>query len=431
MSSDQPTADDLAGMQGELRALRERNQELEANRGTGPRHHSIGSVARSTTVVVLLVLATLCVTLAPVAIWGRNLVLNTDRYVSTLAPVASNPGVQDLVIKAVDKQVETHIDVKTLVAQTLPPRASLLAAPLQSAVAGLINTVTTRFVRSPAFQTLWKAVNRTAHTQLVYLLTGNNPGGSAVTLSNNGQVVLQLAPIVEQVKNRLVAAGLTVAKNIPVVGATIVIAQAKGLAQARRAVRALNTIADVLPWLALVLFGAAIATARRRRRALTVSAFCTAGGMVFLGLALLLVRHLYVDRIDPTRVPHDTAAFLFNTVVRFLRDGIRMVLAVAIVVAILAWVTGPSRRAVWVRHGVASAPKAAAAAAADGPLPQLATEHTRGCRIVIISTALFVLVLFTPINWLSVIVLAVIAVVLLLAVEWLRASASPPPEAPA
>jgi len=426
----EPTAAELAAIQAEVRALRERNQELESEGGRSPRR-SMGSVARSTAVVVLLVLATLCVTLAPVTIWGRNLVLNTDRYVTILTPVAANPGVQDLVIKQVDNQVASHIDVKTLVAETLPPRAAILAAPLQSAVAGLINTVTTKFVRSPAFQTLWVTVNRTAHTQIVYLLTGKNPAGSAVSLTNDGKVVLQLAPIVEQVKDRLVAAGLTVAKNIPAVGATIVIAQAKGLTQARKAVRALNTIADVLPWLALVLFGGAIATARRRRRALTTSAFCTAGGMVFLGLALLVARHLYLDRIDPTKVPHDTAKFLFDTLVRFLRDGIRIVLAVAVVVVILAWVTGPSPRAVRLRHRVASAPRAAATAAADSPLSQLASEHTRGCRIGIIATALFVLVLFTGISLLSVVVLAVISALLLLAVEWLRASAAAAPHAPA
>jgi hypothetical protein len=430
VSSDEPTAADLAAMRAELRALRERNQELE-NQRNGSRHQSVGSIARSTTVVVLLVLATLCVTLAPVTLWGRNLVLNTDHYVTTLTPVAANPGVQNLVIRSVDNQVASHIDVKTLVAETLPPKAAILAAPLQSAVASLINSVTTRFVRSPSFQTVWVTVNRTAHTQLVYLLTGRNPAGSAVTLSNNGEVTLQLAPIVEQVKSRLVATGLTVAKNIPAVGATIVIAHAKGLAQARRAVRDLDTIADVLPWVGLVLFAAAIAAARRRRRALTISAFCTAGGMVFLGLALLVVRHLYLDRIDPTKVPHDTAAFLFNTLVRFLRDGIRIVLAVAVVVVVLAWVTGPSPRAVWLRHGVASAPRAAAVAASHGPLAQLAREHTRGCRIGIIATALFVLVLFTGISLVSVIVLAVIAVLLLLAVEWLRASAAAPPRAPA
>ena len=430
MSSDEPTAADPAALEAEVRALRERNRELESQGGAA-RHHTAGSIARSTVVVVLLVLATLCATLAPVTVWGRNLVLNTDRYVATLKPVAGNPGVQDLVIKQVDAQVASHIDVKTLVTETLPPRAAILAAPLQSAVSGLINTVTTRFVQSRAFQTLWVVINRTAHAQIVNLLTGKHPAGSAVVLNNNGQVVLQLAPIVEQVKDRLVAAGLTVAKNIPVVGATIVIAEAKGLVQARRAVRALNTIADVLPWLALVLFGAAIATARRRRRALTVSAFCTAGGMVFLGLALLVGRHLYLDRIDPTKVPHDTAAYLFNTLVRYLRDGIRIILAVAVVVVILAWFTGPSRRATELRHRAASAPQAAADAAAGGPLPQLASEHTKGCRIGIVATALFVLVLFTGISLLSVIVLAIIAGLLLLAVEWLRSTATTAPQAPA
>lgn len=407
-------------MQEELSLLRQRNEELERRRAEG-HNRSVGSTARSTVVVVLLVLATLCITLSPVTIWGRNLVLNTDRYVSTLTPVASNPGVQKLVIQAVDKQVAANVDIPALVAQTLPPKAKLLAGPLQSAFQGLVNAVTTRFVQGRAFKTLWVQVNRTAHKQLVYLLTGQNPAGSAVSLNNNGQVVLQLAPIVAQVKAQLVAAGLTVAQNIPVVGATITIAQVKGLASARRAVHALDTIADVLPWLALVLFAGAIATARRRRRALITSAFCTAGGMIFIGLALLIGRHLYLDRVDPTKVPPDTARYLFDTLVRYLREGIRIVLAVALLVALVAWLTGPSSRAGAVRHWVGRAPRAVATAAEGGPVGQLVTDHARGCRIGIVSAAL-VLLLFTGPTLTGFIVLAVIAALLLLAVELLRGS---------
>jgi hypothetical protein len=420
MAGDEP-ATDVAAMQHELSALRDRNQELERlSRQNPSRSHRFLAACRSTTVVVLLVLGTLCATLAPVTVWGRNLVLNTDRYVATLRPVAANPGVQNLVINAVDKQVAAHVDLHTLVAQTLPPKATVLAAPLQTALESLINTVTTKFVHSPAFVTLWSQMNRGAHQQIVYLLTGKNPTGSAVVLNNQGKVVLQLAPIVEQVKSRLVAAGLTVAKNIPAVGATIVIGQAKGLTSARRAVRALNTIADVLPWLALALFAGAIATAKRRRHAVTVAALATAGGMVLISLLLLVVRRLYLDQIDPATVPRDTAQYLFDTLVRFLRDGIRVIFAVAIVIVVVAWVTGPASYPVRLRHRVASAPRYLANVTEHGPVGRLAVEHTRGCRIGVVAVALIVLVFFVDASLESFLVLAAMTVVLLLAVEALR-----------
>jgi hypothetical protein len=421
--------DDVKALQDELEAVRARNAELE----TKTKPHGPAAAARSTAVVLLLVLGTLCMTLAPVTIWGRNLVLNTDRYVKILTPVASNPGVQALVIKAVDKQVTDNLDISAIVSQTLPPKASVLSGPLEGAVSGLVNTVATKFVQSQAFKTLWVQINRVSHAQLVYLLTGKNPTNGALTITSNDELVLQLAPIVAQVKTQLVAAGLTVAAKIPVVGATINIAQVKGITSARKAVKWLNTIADVLPWLGLAFFAGAIATARRRRRAVITSAFCTAGAMVLVGLLLLIGRNIYLNNVDPSVVPHDTAKYLFDTLVRYLRDGIRIVGVIALLVALGAWLAGPSRRAVAFRHRASTDGDAAVAHLARGPVGRVTVEHVKACRITVIAIPVVVLVIFTSVTLVSILVTAAVVAVLLLAVEGLRneasggAAATPPP----
>jgi hypothetical protein len=419
MGSEEPPAD-VNAMQQELAELRERNRALESEGGSGRSHHTMASIGRSTLVVFLLVLGTLSITLAPVTIWGRNLVLNTDRYVDTLKPVASNPGVQNLVIKAIDNQAEANIDVKAIVSQTLPPRAAVLEGPLQSAVNGLVNAVATRFVQSPAFETLWVQMNRVTHTQIVYLLTGKDSSNAALSLKDTGDIVLDLAPVVQQVKEQLVSAGLTVAQNIPVVGTTIVIGQAKGLASARKAVRALNTAADILPWLGLLSFAGAIIAAQRRRRMLIVSCFCTAGGMIFLGLALLIGRHIYLDKIPTSQLPRDTAQYLFDTLVRFLREGIRIVLALALLVAFIAWAFGPAKYAVALRKHTASAWRSTANAIEGSPVERFVTEHTNACRVGVIAAALIILLFFTTPSLLGVIILAIIAALLLFAIEGIR-----------
>src|SRR5271169_4495049 len=75
----------------------------------GAQHRrTAGSVARAFLSVVLIVLGVLCLVISPVAIWGRNLVLDTNRYVETVAPLVHNPGVQDVIVTQVDKQVEAH-----------------------------------------------------------------------------------------------------------------------------------------------------------------------------------------------------------------------------------------------------------------------------------------------------------------------------------
>jgi LPXTG-motif cell wall-anchored protein len=413
---------DAEALERELAQLRGRNAELEAIHRASPAQRA-GRIARSSAAVILIVVGVLCFTIAPLAIWGRNLVLNTDRYVATLKPVASDPGVQDVVIRAVDNQVSSHIDIKSYISDVLPPRAAqALGPPLQSAVSGLVNTVTTRFVQSDAFQTLWVQVNRLAHQQINYLLTGSRPANAAVS-TNQGKVYLDLSVLVDRVKAQLVAAGLTVASKVPTVGATIEIAQLKGLDKARKATRALNTIANWLPWVGLVLVAGGIATARKRRRALISTALGVGVGMIVIGVGLLIARHIYLDAVPTDQIPRSTAQFLFDTLVRFLRLGIRLVLLVALLVALGAWVSGPSRAAAATRRVVSSVPQTLGRRLSTGPVGPFVARHAMALRVGVIALGFLVLILVDSVSLGTVITLAVIVVVLLLLIELLRASA--------
>jgi LPXTG-motif cell wall-anchored protein len=418
-STEQPDADAL---QREVTDLRGRNAELEAIHQASPAQRA-GRIARSSAAVILIVVGVLCLVLAPLAIWGRNLVLNTDRYVATLKPVASDPGVQDVIIRTVDNQVTAHIDMKSYISDVLPPRAAqALGPPLQSAVSGLVNTVTTKFVQSDAFQTLWVEVNRTAHEQINYLLTGSRPANTAVS-TNQGKVYLDLSVLVDKVKAQLVAAGLTVASKVPAVGATIEIAELKGLDKARKATRTLNTIANWLPWIGLVLVAGGIATARKRRRALTSAALGVGVGMIVIGIGLLIARHIYLDAVPTDQIPRSTAQFLFDTVVRFLRWGIRLVLLVALLVALGAWVSGPSRAAVATRRMVSAIPQALGSRVRTGPVGPFVARYAMALRIAVIALGFVILILLDSVSVATVITLAVIVLVLLSVIELLRASA--------
>ncbi len=413
---------DSEEMQSALDELRARNAELEQERNASTARR-VGRAARASGSTVLIIVGVLCLVLMPLAIWGRNLVLNTDRYVQTLTPIGADAGVQAAVVQAVDRRVAENLDVKALVADVLPPRAQVLAAPLQSAVNGLVNTIATNFVHSDAFQKLWVEVNRLAHQQVVYLLTGHRPSNSAVVIDSSGRVQLDISQVVQNVKDRLTAAGLSVASKVPAVGATIEIADVKGITSARKAVRLLNALANWLPWIGLVLVAGGIAAARKRRRALITTALAFGGGLIVLGIGLLIGRNVYLDKIPTDKLPRDTAGFIYDTLVRYLRYGIRLLLLIALLVAFGSWVSGPSRSAVATRRVVMSIPRRFGAKLNTGPVGPFVAEHAMALRIGVVVLMCFILLLIDAPSLATVITLAVIAVVLLLLVELLRATA--------
>lgn len=415
MQPSEGSGPDAEALRSEIEALKQQNAALASQTQSAGWLSTLGHGLRTTAVVLLVVLGTVCMTVTPLAIWGRNLVLNTDRYVETLKPVAQDPGMQDAIIAAVDRRVEAYVDVPAALDGLLPPQAvKLIGPPLDSAITGLVNNVVTKFVRSEAFVTLWVTINRTAHDQIVRLLTGKS---NAINVDSSGKVTLDLAPIVQNVKQQLVAAGITVASNIPVVGTTIEIAELKGLAKAQKGVRALNTVANWLPWVGLAFLAGAIATARKRRRTLIVSMLAVAGGMVVIGIGLLIGRHLFLNGVPPSAIPTATTKDLFDTFVRFLRDGIRIVAVVALIIAFIAWMFGPSRPARRIRHWFRTVPPGLASRAANGHVGEVAAVQATPLTAAAIGFGLLLILLWNNPSAAVIITIAVLVAIIVLLVQ--------------
>jgi len=72
--------------------------------------------------------------------------------------------------------------------------------------------------------------------------------------------------------------------------------------------------------------------------------------MVVLGLSLAVLRTIYLDAVPPTVLAHDAAAVLYDTLVAYLRLGLRTILVLALVIAGGAFLTGPSATALGTRQ---------------------------------------------------------------------------------
>src|SRR5829696_4022754 len=238
-----------------------------------------GGRGRWRTLVAGLLVVVGCV-LAPlsvVAVWTRNQVTDTDRYVATVSPLARDPAIQAAIADQITAQVFRYIDIQGLTTQALdalaerglPPRlADQLAGftvPIANGVQSFTRDQVGKVVASDAFADAWVQANRVAHDELVAALTGQ--GGGAVTVANY-TVRLNMSPFLQTVKARLVQDRFWVAARIPAVNASFVLFQSQDITRARSAFNLLNTLGIWLPILALVLLAVGVYVARDHRRAL-------------------------------------------------------------------------------------------------------------------------------------------------------------------
>lgn len=342
-----PTTPQIPSDRDELRALRARVADLEAHPQARPKHR-----VRSFFSALLIVIAAVLAPLSAAAVWVDSQVSDTGRFVATMKPLASNPDVQNAVTNRVTDAVMQNIDVNAIINDIAPsdrPRLDTIlggaSGAITSGINGLVRNVVQNFVQSSAFQTLWVRLITDAHQAMVKALTGS---GDASIKINNDTVSLDLAPVIAQVKGQLVDQGLGVAAKIPDVHTSFTLVQSKDIGKLKTYFRLLDIAGVWLPIITVVVAAAGVLLAQRRRRALVAASLATAAGVAVLGIGLTVFRYIYTDRL-PADVNRPAAEAVYDTLVRYLRASVRMVVTLGIIVALGAWLSGPGKWATKVR----------------------------------------------------------------------------------
>ncbi|MCG7208281.1 hypothetical protein [Streptomyces arenae] len=411
----------------DVRELRARVAALEKERARPPRHH-----VRSGLAAVLIVVGCLLAPLSVVAAWAADQVADTDRYVATVAPLASDPDVQDAVANRATDALMSHLDLPALLADVAPadrPRlqqalGGRLGDALESAVRSFVHDQARKVAASDAFKAVWTDANRRIHSSLDKALTGG--GGGAVQLTNDS-VTVDIGPVVDQVKQRLIASGLSAAQHIPAVHTDFTLVRSDQVGKVKTYVRLLQLAGNWLPVLAVLLVAAGVLLSVRRRRALVAGCLGVAVATGVLGIGLRVFRVLYLDRL-PAGVSPGAAAAVYDALVHFLQTTVRMVVALAVVVALGAWLTGPGRYAGLVR-GLWTSGIGAVRGTADhaglrtGPVGPFVRRYRTWITWLLVAVALLVYLLWPyPTGW----VVVGIALCLLLALAVADFLASPP-----
>jgi hypothetical protein len=413
----------------ELQRLRAETADLHHQAEAGPprrRHNGW----RAPVAVILIVIGCVLAPIAVVGVWANREVSDTGRWVATVEPLIHDPNIQNTLTDKITNVITEQLNVNGLITQAatelnnrgLTRISSLLTTfgpQIASSVNSFIRSTVHSVITSPAFVTAWIQINTIAHQSLVKVLSGQ--GGGAIDLVN-GQIVLNIGPLVEAAKQALVERGFKLANSIPAVNATVPLFEAKYLGKAQLGYRLLDRFSWVSPILVLLLLGGGVWVARGHRRALIWAGLGLAASMVVLAIGLEIGRGIYLGSVPSSVLPSAAAAAAYDAFDHFIKVSLRVVLLVGLVVAIGAFFTGPSRAAVGTRSGIESGVDwirhyGERRGVSTGPVGVWTYAHRRVLRIGAVALFALIFVFLGQPTVVTVIVLVILLLVVLGLIE--------------
>ena len=311
------------------------------------RHRGLGGF-RWAGAIVLLLIAGLLVPATVAARYARGELLNTDRFVATMAPLATDPAVRAALTERVTDEVINRIDLPAVINQAtaavnvrgINAIGNLVAGPITDWVRSFVYKHVSQFVSSATFASLWASILRAAHQAVNHILTGDKNGAVTAT---DGALVLNIGPLVAGAKTALINDGFSLASKVPTVNTSFTLFESDKITKIQGYVRLLNHAANWLPWITLLVFALALWLAPNRRRA-------AIAGVVFAGLLMIVelitngyIRNAYVRALGIKGLNQPAGLVVYNQVTHYLILATVTALVAFIVAAVWLWLVGRGR----------------------------------------------------------------------------------------
>lgn len=292
----------------------------------------------------LVVLASLLALLSAFAIYLREVVLDTPTWADTTAQMLEDDRIRPILAEYLVDELYANVDVAEELGERLPATLQGLAGAASGALRQVAVNAADSFLDNPRVQDLWKQANTVAHEQLLDAIENDD---------YEGQVVLPLGPMVEQLALRI---GLPerAATLLASQAGEIVILEGDQVDKVRSSTNALKTAAFWLLIASVVLWVAAVAIGRGRRREVVRS---IAIGLLTAGILLIVVRRFVgtevvqalvdVDSVEPAGI----AAWLIAT--QTLQEVTAIMMTLGLLGVLWTWLCGPTRWAASARRWLA------------------------------------------------------------------------------
>jgi len=298
---------------------------------------------------VLVVLAAVIGLVSALNIWVKRQALDTNNFTNASVQLLQNPEVRSAVSIYLVDQLYQNVDVAAELEKELPPQIQGIAAPLAGALRQLLVRAADTLLGRPRIQELWKQAVMHAHKLFIAVIDGKKQ----ILQNTNGNVVLNLRPIVQQLEQQ---GGLVskIAAQLPPDAGQITIMKGNQLKTARTAVKAVRFLSYFLFFLVLAIYALAVYLATGRRRQVLLGVGVSA---IVVGLIVLVVRRFagnyLIDALTSNPVQKPAVSVVWAVETQLLRNvGINILIYGAFVI-FAAWIAGPSRPSRWVRRQLA------------------------------------------------------------------------------
>ncbi|MBI5232442.1 MAG: hypothetical protein HY876_09800 [Coriobacteriales bacterium] len=357
--------DEIERLKAENEALKSEAQPIETR--TAGRTRAWRWVAMA----LLVVLGSVVAFGAVSAFWVNRFIMDTDTFVTTLQPLARDPRVKAAVVNGVDEAIFSAFPIEDRVTSLLAGiqdlleqrgidvrsvPAEALAGPITAQIHNLIRQQTTNMLDSAEFQTLFDRALREGHQAFLAAMNRTQTATEAGLVSFQGDTIyLDVNLFANEVKDRLVANGLTFLQNVSLdrVRGQVKLVESPLIVQGLAVIQVLNTLAWLLPLLALALLTGAVFAAPDRRRGLLFVGVGLAT-VAFLGLLALNIGHAGVTALASGSGGTSSALVaIYEIVPRGLVTLLRLLFALSLVLVLGAVLTGPARWAVTTRTWIA------------------------------------------------------------------------------
>lgn len=293
---------------------------------------------RTASIVLLAGITGAILITANLLFWTARTVIETDKYRDTARAIIQEPTVQKAIADKTTEAIFDRVDTEQILQENLPPRVQFAAPTIASQIETFTNTKARQITASDKFKDVWVDVNTRAHDRFI----------SAIRESK-GDGTVNISDVYNKLTQRLEGTKLSFLQNVqlPSNVGSIQILDAPWLPSARYVVINLDMLRFVTTSLFILLTVLIVYIARNRRKvALELGIFYALLMLVTL-IAVRITRAIALNQVDPKYQAAATDAY--QAVLSPFVMQTTSILALAVVVALIAWIIGPGKAATKVR----------------------------------------------------------------------------------